>query len=111
LLHTETGALRLAPLYDVMSTRFYPTDDHLAMYVDSVQKADRVTPERVVTEAARWGIRRPRVQEIVSDVLDRLPAAVNGAADETEGVPQELIDLVLARIVRLSAAAADVNAS
>lgn len=110
LLHSETGALRLAPLYDVMSTRFHPTDDHLAMYVDSVRKADRVTPERVITEAARWGIRRPRAQEIVSDVLDRLPAAVNGAADEIEGVPQELIDLVLARIARL-AAAADVDAS
>ncbi len=101
LLHTQAGALRLAPLYDLMATRLYPTDDHLAMYVDTVQKADRVTPERIVNEAARWGIRRPRAEEIVSDVLDRLPDAVAAAANETAAVPSELVDLVSRRVDRL----------
>ena len=102
LLHTESGALRLAPLYDVMATRLYPTDDHLAMYVDSVQKADRVTADRIVNEAAPWGISRSRAEDIVSDVLRRIPDAVSAAADDTPGVPQELVDLVNSRITRLS---------
>ena len=101
LLHTESGALRLAPLYDLMATRLYPIDDHLAMYVDAVQKADRVTAERIVNEAERWGIRRPRAEGIVSDVLDRLPNAIEAAANETAAVSQELVDLVTRRVDHL----------
>jgi serine/threonine-protein kinase HipA len=100
LLHSELGALRLAPFYDLISTRFYPLKDHLAMYVDSVQKADRVTADRIVNEAAHWGIRRPRAEQIVSDALDQLPEAVAAAAAKTVGVPDELVELVTDRIKR-----------
>jgi len=58
LLHTQTGVLRLAPLYDILATRLYPLDETLAMYVDAVQKADRVTAGRLIKEATRWGWRR-----------------------------------------------------
>ncbi len=101
LLHTESGVLRLAPLYDLLSTRLYPLDDKLAMYVDSVQKADRVTADRIVNEAIRWGMTRRSVEEIVSDSLDRLPAAVSGAADEIEGLPPMLPELVSKRVDQL----------
>jgi serine/threonine-protein kinase HipA len=97
LLHTESGVLRLAPLYDLLSTRLYPLDEKLAMYVDTVQKADRVTADRIVNEAARWGMARRSVEEIVADCLDRLPAAVSAAADEINGLPEELPALVLQR--------------
>jgi len=106
LLHTESGVLSLAPLYDLLSTRLYPLDDKLAMYVDSVQKADRVTAERMINEAVRWGIARKRAEEIVADSLDRLPAAVSAAANETVGLPPALPELVGKRVDRLLAISA-----
>ena len=106
LLHTESGALRLAPLYDLLSTRLYPLDETLAMYVDSVQKADRVTAERIVNEAVSWGMTRRSVEEIVSDALDRLPVAVSAAASETVGLPPELPELAGKRIDQLRDSAA-----
>ena len=101
LLHPESGALRLAPLYDLLSTRLYPLDEKLAMYVDTVQKADRVTAERIVNEAVGWGLSRRSAEETVFDVLDRLPAAVSAAADEVDGLPPELPELVSKRVERL----------
>jgi serine/threonine-protein kinase HipA len=98
LMHTESGAVRLAPLYDLLSTRLYPLDDKLAMYVDSVQKADRVTAARIVNEAARWGMGRSSAEETVADTLDGLPAAVAAAAGETDGIPSELAELVGRRV-------------
>jgi len=101
LLHTETGALRLAPLYDLLSTRLYPLDETLAMYVDSIQKSDRVTAGRIVNEAVNWGIARRVAEEIVSGLLDRMPAAILAASDETAGIPTELPELVIRRVDRL----------
>ncbi len=101
LLHTESGILRLAPLYDLLSTRLYPLDDRLAMYVDSVQKADRVTAARIVNEAMRWGLSRRSAEEAVFDSLDRLPAAVSAAAGEIDGLPPELPELVGRRVGQL----------
>jgi serine/threonine-protein kinase HipA len=102
LLHPASRALRLAPLYDLLATRLYPVDDRLAMYVDTVQKADRVTAARIVAEAVSWGLRRELAAEIVSDVLRRLPAAIQKAAEETPDVPDEFIQLVASRTARLS---------
>jgi serine/threonine-protein kinase HipA len=101
LLHTQTGVLRLAPLYDLLSTRLYPLDDKLAMYVDTVQKADRVTAERIVNEAIRWGMTRGSAEEIVTDSLDRLPAAVLAAAEEIDALPPSLPELVSKRVDQL----------
>lgn len=98
LLHTESGILHLAPLYDLLSTRLYPLDDKLAMYVDSVQRADRVTADRIVNEAASWGMSRDRAAEIVAHCLERLPVAMSMAAEETDGVPPELVELVDKRV-------------
>lgn len=101
LLHTQAGGLRLAPLYDLLSTRLYPLDDKLAMYVDSVQKADRVTAERIVNEAAKWGMTRMIAEEIVTDSLDRLPAAISQATEEIDALPDSLPELVNKRVDQL----------
>lgn len=101
LVHTDSGGLDLAPLYDLVSTRLYPLDDHLSMYVDAVQKADRVTIKRIVNEAAKWGMRRDYAEAIVMDLAERLPEAVSAAAADTPGVPDELVELMLRRIERL----------
>jgi hypothetical protein len=88
----------MAPLYDLLATRFYPDiHDKLAMYVDEVQKADRVTCERIVNEAVRWGMRRERAEWIVDDVVERLGAA------EIAGVPDALLHLIEERAERMRA--------
>lgn len=101
LLHAEPGVLRLAPLYDLLSTRLYPLDEKLAMYVDTVQRADRVTADRIVNEAVRWGLSKRSAEEALFDVLDRLPAAASAAAEEVGGLPRELPELVGKRVDRL----------
>ncbi len=101
LLHSESGAVRLAPLYDLLSTRLYPLDEKLAMYVDSVQKADRVTAPRIVNEAVGWGMPRAAAESIVDDLLDRLPQAISTVADEIDGLPAELPELVASRAGQL----------
>ncbi len=107
LLHTDAGALRLAPLYDLIATRFYPdVDDKLAMYVDGVQRADRVTRERLVKEAVAWGMPRSGVEEVAGDVIDQLPAAIEAAAQETPGLPDALVELVGSRVEALASSCA-----
>lgn len=100
LLHDRTGFLRLAPLYDVMSTLGYG-DDRLAMYIDSVRRTDRLTAERIINEGAGWGLPRPRCTEIVTDLLDRAPEAIDAARDETDGVPDMILSAVSSQLERL----------
>jgi hypothetical protein len=99
-LHDASGSLRLAPLYDLLSTLVYG-DDRLAMYVDNVQRTNRVTADRIVNEAARWGLSRGRASEIIAEVLDRTPAAAQAARDETEGVPAGVLQVVDSQLAQL----------
>jgi serine/threonine-protein kinase HipA len=100
LLHDASGSLRLAPLYDLVSTLVYG-DDRLAMYVDNVQRTNRVTADRIVNEAARWGLSRGRASEIIAEILDRAPAAAQAARDETEGVPASVLEVVDSQLAQL----------
>ena len=100
LLHYQSGAVALAPLYDVMSTLFYG-DDRLAMYVDNVHRTDRVTADRIVNEAASWGLSKNRAAEVVADILEGSPAAIGAAQDETDSLPTEIPLLVGAQLTRL----------
>jgi serine/threonine-protein kinase HipA len=100
LLHDPSGALRLAPLYDLLSTLVYG-DDRLAMYIDNVRRTNRITADRIVNEAARWGLSRQRASDIVTDILDRTPAAAQAAQDETAGLPvgfRGMVDSQLAQV-------------
>ena len=100
LLHDHSGALRLAPLYDLISTLVYG-DDRLAMYIDSVQRIDRVTADRIINEAGRWGMSGRRAAEMVADLLDRAPAAAQEALDESEVLPPGLTEIIGSQITRL----------
>ena len=101
LLHDPSGALRLAPLYDLMSTLYYE-DDRLAMYIDNVHRTNRVTADRIVNEAARWGLSKRRASEVITDLLQRAPAAVVAAAAETPGLPPELPALVESQLAQVA---------
>lgn len=100
LLHDPSGALRLAPAYDLVCTLVFG-DDRLAMYVDDIHRTDRVTGERLVNEASRWGLSRRRAADIVADMLDRIPEAAEAARDATEGMPFDIPAAVLAQVGRL----------
>lgn len=100
LLHDASGSLRLAPLYDLLSTLVYG-DDRLAMYIDNVRRTNRVTADRIVNEAARWGLSRGRASEIVAEILDRAPTAAQAARDETEGVPAGVLEVVDSQLAQL----------
>jgi serine/threonine-protein kinase HipA len=100
LLHERSGVLHLAPLYDVMCTLTYG-DDRLALYVDDVRRTNRVTAQRLVNEGARWGLPRQRCGEIVTDILDRAPGAIDAARDATAGVPESIVSTVEGQVAQL----------
>lgn len=100
LLHTEEGALTMAPLYDLMCTLDYG-DDRLAMYIDSIHRTNRLTVVRIVNEAVRWGMSRNRATEVVVNLLKRAPGALDLAREETKGVPAKLIATVEAQLQQL----------
>ncbi|MEX2274621.1 MAG: type II toxin-antitoxin system HipA family toxin [Actinomycetota bacterium] len=93
LLHEPSGAIRLAPTYDVVSTLVYG-DDRLAMYVDDVRRTNRVTAERLINEAVWWGMSRRFAIEVVTDVLERVPAAVEAARTDPDELPAEVPTVV-----------------
>jgi len=100
LLHDASGSLGLAPLYDLLSTLVYG-DDRLAMYIDNIRRTNRVTADRIVNEAARWGLSRRHASEIIAKILDRAPTAVQAARDETEGVPVAILQVVDSQLAQL----------
>jgi serine/threonine-protein kinase HipA len=102
LFHQPSGALEFAPLYDLMSTLYYG-DDRLAMYIDDVRRTDGVTADRIVNEAATWGLSRRRASEIVADAIERAPAAIESARQETDALPSEIPTLVEAQLARFAA--------
>ncbi len=64
------------------------------MYVDSVQRTDRVTAERIVTEAVAWGVARERATETVDGILENAAPAVAAARDETDELPDAIVATV-----------------
>jgi len=88
VLHDPDGtAIRLAPLYDVLSTialelkdgagQPLQADTHLGQRVGGQVDIGKVTAASLVDEAAAWGIRRRAAAAVVSETLDRVLAAVD----------------------------------
>jgi serine/threonine-protein kinase HipA len=87
VLHdTDSAAISLAPLYDVLSTialeltdsagRPMQADTHLGQRVGGQADIRKVTVADLVHEAASWGIRRRRASSVVAETLDRIVAAI-----------------------------------
>jgi serine/threonine-protein kinase HipA len=102
LLHDQSGALRMSPLYDLLCTLHYG-DNRLAMYIDDVRRTDRVTGDRIVTEATRWGMGRAPVTNTINDLLARAGQAITAARDETDAVPDDVLVIVRQQLDRLTA--------
>jgi len=105
LLHHASGALTLTPLYDLMCTLHYG-DNRLSMYIDTVQRTDRVTAGRIANEAVSWGMSRERAVSTINDILDRAPAAISAARKQTPYLPRALYATVQGQLSQLRSVAA-----
>ncbi|HEY0936153.1 MAG TPA: HipA domain-containing protein [Trebonia sp.] len=87
VLHDTDGpGIRLAPLYDVLSTialeltdragRPVQADPHLGQRVAGQADVREVTAVSLVDEAVTWGIRRRAATSVVTETLDRVLAAI-----------------------------------
>jgi serine/threonine-protein kinase HipA len=104
VIHDEGGAITFAPLYDLISTMLYPAlTKKMAMYIDNVRRIDSVSLDRIVNEAASWGMARARALDVARGVIDNVPAAAGAAQRATSGVPDELRAIVDRQCARLLA--------
>jgi serine/threonine-protein kinase HipA len=87
ILHEpDSPAVRLAPLYDVLSTialeltdrAMQPmrADSHVGQRVGGEADIRRVTAANLIDEAVTWGIRRRMASEVVTETLDQMLAAI-----------------------------------
>ena len=100
LLHDDSGALTLSPLYDVLCTLHYGLD-RLAMHIDHVHRINNVTVARILNEAERWGTSRSHAADVVNNLLARAPEAIEAARAETDGLPESLLATVKAQLRQL----------
>ena len=82
----DSPAIKLAPLYDVLSTialeltdttgQPMRADTHLGQRVGGEADIRNVTTANLVDEAVTWGIRRRAASAVVTETLDRVLAAI-----------------------------------
>jgi serine/threonine-protein kinase HipA len=96
LLHgTDDPIVRLAPLYDVLSTMALEitdstgaqlhADTHMGQHVGGQADIREVTSSDLVNEGMSWGIRRPAATAVVAEMIGRVIAA-SSAIDGDEQV-------------------------
>jgi serine/threonine-protein kinase HipA len=82
----DSPEIRLAPLYDVLSTialeltdatgRPMRADTHLGQRVGGQADIRKVTAASLSDEAASWGVRRRTAARVITEMLDRVMAAI-----------------------------------
>lgn len=104
LLHQESGAVSLAPAYDIVSTAFYPQADvRPGMYINQKISIHEITTLDVMAEATSWGLNQGRVTTRLVHLLERLPVAIAAAVIEVPTAPTELIELIKNRVTAFTA--------
>jgi serine/threonine-protein kinase HipA len=83
----DVPAIRLVPLYDVLSTialeltdsagQPVRADAHLGQRVGGQADVRKVTATNLIDEAVSWGIRRRTASAVVTETLDRVLAAIS----------------------------------
>lgn len=104
-LYEPDGMVRLAPLYDAMCTTYYSGTDgtpnvetKLGLHISNKTDINDVTIQDIANEASHWGTRRSKSMLLIANLLERLPDAIDSAADEIANVPDNLITIVQARL-------------
>jgi hypothetical protein len=75
----------------------------MSMTIDGLSLIARVEASRIANEARSWGLARAVAIEIVSDVIDRAPAAIEAALADTPG-PASVLGRLEARLAKLRVA-------
>ncbi len=90
--------IRLAPLYDVVSTVYYPElNKEMAMKIGGEYSSERVTPQNFEKLAEEAGLAKPlvrrRVPELAEAILATIPIldTANPVAEGVGGVDQEAV--------------------
>jgi serine/threonine-protein kinase HipA len=114
LLLPPDGRVRLAPLYDVMSTVHYPdvagpmgparVSTELAMFIDGEREIDAVDVPALRAEGQRWHF-SDDVDDRVHGLLARFDDALEGAVSAVPQVPDALLERLRARAARLRSGA------
>jgi serine/threonine-protein kinase HipA len=98
LLYPSNGSIRLAPLYDLVSTIYYPElVDTMAMKIGTEAKSELILPEHVARFAKETGLGGAQTLARAASLAERL-------LDEIPGVekPDEVSEAVAALIVKRS---------
>ena len=77
LLYHADGSVRLAPLYDLISTVYYPElSPKMAMKIGGEYRSERVIPRNFEKLAEEAGLAKPMVLGRVRDMAANIPAAL-----------------------------------
>jgi serine/threonine-protein kinase HipA len=96
----EQGSTRLAPLYDLLSTAYYPDlAPSFAMKIGDASTLEELGPRAWREFAEKVGIGLPIVRLRVGELADAVPAAIPGVVDALVGVG--LDEAVLGRLAVL----------
>lgn len=110
-LLTEGKVKRLAPFYDLISTRYYPAalvNGDLAMSIGGRFNPDKVRTRQWEALAADIGMPAPavfrRLRSVWANVINALPDTLSAAGDVllSPGILPELKDQILKRTMRLN---------
>lgn len=105
LTFNDDDSVRLAPVYDAMSTRLYETtsdgrlvDQTLGMHVAGQTHIDAVSVDHLVAEGRTWGLTERLAKATVTETAE----AIRSALDHVEAPIESLRTLVSGRLDRLA---------
>lgn len=97
LLHREDGTIRLAPLYDLVSTAYYPDlARNMAMRIGRQKIGDRVSPNDLRRLAKEAALAAPLVQRRAVELLEAALARID-EIEKPHPVSERVAALVRAR--------------
>ena len=91
LVHTDDGAVTLAPAYDVVPQAHMPNDGMLALAVNKKYRHSEITRDDLSAEISGWGLRN--AARTVNDTLEELQSIVKEES-ELDGAALALQDRV-----------------
>lgn len=91
------GAVRLAPLYDVLNTGFYPElSDRMAMHIGRERQFGNILPEHFEAMAEEAGLGAALVRRRVPELAEEVMAALDGVGQD-DAVAMKLSGLMRQR--------------